>query len=154
MIDQTNHQWYNAPRKGVCPILQTTWEFDVMLRQQELDFTGKRVARRAHFRTTTLTINWDSFRRLKEMDADVPYSVEFVNDIVSSCKNSGNSEDHHAIRRRDLLARQFKGGYRQVNVRPAQGITLGCLMVDLPVGNSDACSCVIRVCKPKKEEEG
>lgn len=124
-----------------------------MLRQEELDFIGKRVAKHAHFRTTTLTINWDAFRKLKGMNPEEPYSVEFVNDIVSSCRGSGNSEDHHAIRRRDLLARQFKGGYRQVNVRPAPGITIRCLMVDLPVGNSDACSCVIKVCKPKTDEE-
>lgn len=120
----------------------------------EFDFSGKKAVKSPHFRTTTLTINWDAFRRLKEMSPNEAYAVEFVNDIVSSCRGAGNNTDHHSIRRRDLLMRQFKGGFRKVKVRPTQGMSIDCLMVDMPVGNSDACSCVVKVCKPEIDKKG
>lgn len=118
-----------------------------MIEQQMLDFGGWAV--RPHHRTTTLTTDWNTFKIVRELSEGQEYPAVFVNDIVSSARG-GNSVEHHEIRRRSLLERQFKGGYRKVRLRCRMGVSLDCLMTEAPVGADDSCACVIRVKRDPK----
>lgn len=117
--------------------------------QTMMDFGDPRRGRRVtttvgrqHFRTTTLTVprrQYDLVKALSEGSlGDV--CVEYVNDIVSSCRGEQSDTIHHTIRRTDLLRNQWRGGYRKVNVRYTPGASVVCEMAGQPEGDSDGCA--------------
>lgn len=94
---------------------------------------------RPHHRTTALTVDSATFKRLANLKPGEELEVEFVNDIVSSAKG-GNSKVHHSIRRVDLLRRQIATAFRNVKVRTEMGTEIACLILGRVNGESDACT--------------
>lgn len=101
---------------------------------------------RSHHRTTILTTDNETYRRVRNLKSGEEMTIEFVNDIISSAKG-GNSVVHTPIRRFRLLGRQISGNYRRVKVRSEQGVAIRCLIVGNLVGREDACSCRVNVCR-------
>ena len=97
-------------------------------------------------RTTILTVDKATYRKVLALKVAEETVVEAINDIVSSGR--GEEDDaHHAIRRVNLLARAVAGDYRKVKVRTVMGTAVYCLVVGRVVGKSDACT--FKVCVRK-----
>lgn len=101
---------------------------------------------RPHHRTTTLTVDSDTYKRVANLKPGEETEVEFVNDIVSSA-HGGNSIDHHSIRRIDLLRRQISTAFRNVKVRTEMGTCVTCIIRGSLRGASDRCSARATVTK-------
>lgn len=101
---------------------------------------------RPHHRTTILTVDGATYRKVANLKPAEELLVEFVNDIVSSARG-GNSKIHHSIRRVDLLRRQLSTEFRNVKVRTEPDMAINCTLIGSIKGESDACSAKVFVRK-------